>query len=200
MSDQLMFNLLHTLRMKGGATAEALSAILQTSLEETQAGLAELVGDAAAREIKTPRGVNYALTDAGIARHLEEFAALRTPASVAALEPVYERFLAINGELKTLCAAWQSATPGDDAARWEAIDGLIELHVKAVSVLTDAGAVEDRYARYKSRLDAALSRLQNGDDRFFTGLLVDSYHNIWFECHEDFIQTLGRHRAAEGSF
>lgn len=34
-------------------------------------------------------------------------------------------------------------------------------------------------------------------DAHLTGVLVDSYRNIWFECHECFFITLGRSRQAE---
>ncbi len=37
------------------------------------------------------------------------------------------------------------------------------------------------------------------DPRYFVSPLVDSYHSVWFECHEDFLLTLGRTRAGEGS-
>lgn len=30
-------------------------------------------------------------------------------------------------------------------------------------------------------------------------LLAMAYHNVWFECHEDFLVTLGRTRAEESS-
>jgi len=199
MSNANEFDLLHTLRMKGVGSAELLSSILRTPLDDVRAGLAQFVADGGVREVKTPRGPAFSLTEAGASRHAVALSELRTPQSTAALEPVYEQFLMVNGEVKRLCAAWQAAA-GDEAARWEAIDGVVELHDKASVILVQAGAVEPRFSRYGERLASALARLQEGDDRFFTGLLVDSFHNVWFECHEDFIQTLGRHRLQEGSF
>ena len=50
------------------------------------------------------------------------------------------------------------------------------------------------------RIDAALGAAREGDSRFITDPRVDSVHNIWFECHEDYLLTLGRDREEEGSF
>jgi hypothetical protein len=36
-----------------------------------------------------------------------------------------------------------------------------------------------------------------GDKEWFTGPLVDSYHTVWFELHEDLMATLGLERATE---
>jgi len=60
--------------------------------------------------------------------------------------------------------------------------------------------VVERIAWHSRRLAAAMERLREGDERYFTGVTVDSFHTVWFECHEDLIQTLGRERIAEGSF
>ncbi|MGH2725823.1 MAG: transcriptional regulator, partial [Actinomycetota bacterium] len=83
---------------------------------------------------------------------------------------------------------------------WEAIEELGEINTEAVDIVGAAAGVEPRFESYRARLTAALSRLREGDERFFTGVTVDSFHTVWFECHEDLIQTLGRERIAEGSF
>ena len=60
-----------------------------------------------------------------------------------------------------------------------------------------AGIVE-RFGRYGDRLSVALEKLDE-DPRYFVSPQVDSYHTVWFECHEDFLLTLGRTRRGEGS-
>jgi hypothetical protein len=57
-----------------------------------------------------------------------------------------------------------------------------------------------RFATYTPRLEAALDAAGSGDSRFITDPRVDSMHSVWFECHEDFLVTLGREREDEGSF
>jgi hypothetical protein len=66
--------------------------------------------------------------------------------------------------------------------------------------LIAAAGVVGRFRSYERRLASALEQLRAGDERFFTGVTVDSFHTVWFECHEDLIQTLGRDRVQEGSF
>jgi hypothetical protein len=62
------------------------------------------------------------------------------------------------------------------------------------------GASLDRMSAYAPRLDAAVSRLQSGQSNMFTGVMCNSYHDIWMELHEDLILTQGIDRSAEGSF
>jgi len=39
-----------------------------------------------------------------------------------------------------------------------------------------------------------LGRVNEGEFEFFTGVKVNSYHNLWFELHEDLLCTLGLER------
>ena len=50
---------------------------------------------------------------------------------------------------------------------------------------------------YAERLDAALRRARDGDMSWLTRPMVDSYHTVWFELHEELIGLAGsdaRHR------
>ena len=42
--------------------------------------------------------------------------------------------------------------------------------------------------------------MASGDHDYIASPRLDSYHNVWFELHEDLILTQGIDRAAEGSF
>jgi hypothetical protein len=112
---------------------------------------------------------------------------------------VYDAFLDHNPRVKTLCAKWQQVG-SDEAARWQAVGDLEDLHASADLVFLHAGELVPRFTRYSGRLKAAVDRVVAGDEPYFTSPLVDSYHTVWFEAHEDFILTLGRDRAEEGSF
>jgi hypothetical protein len=59
------------------------------------------------------------------------------------------------------------------------------------------GALLDRFGRYEDRLSAAVARVEAGDHDWFTKPLIDSYHTVWFELHEDLLSTLGKERASE---
>jgi hypothetical protein len=61
-------------------------------------------------------------------------------------------------------------------------------------VTADLAAALERYDRYGPRLAAALDRVRAGDGDWFTKPLVDSYHTVWFELHEDLMATLGIQR------
>ena len=57
-----------------------------------------------------------------------------------------------------------------------------------------------RYAGYAGRFATALAKLQGGELEYLTRPIIDSYHTIWFELHEDLITGLGIDRSQEGSF
>lgn len=200
MADTLSKELLHTLRMKGSASGEALAGILEAALPATTEALSGLCTEGLARQGETPRGVIYSLTEEGVSIHAEALAAEHSPECITGLERTYESFLQLNGAIKALCTRWQGLAPDAEEARWEAIDQLVSAHDQSQPVLQEAASFAPRFQRYASRLVSSIENLEDGDERYFTGLLVDSFHNIWFECHEDFIQTLGRERAQEGSF
>ncbi|MBV8161068.1 MAG: hypothetical protein JO265_09110 [Acidimicrobiia bacterium] len=61
------------------------------------------------------------------------------------------------------------------------------------------GSVLDRFGPYGQRLAAAVERVEAGDHDWFTKPLIDSYHTVWFELHEDLLSTLGKERASEES-
>ena len=65
-------------------------------------------------------------------------------------------------------------------------------------MLDDLAADLDRYGHYGPRFTAALARLDAGELEWFTKPLIDSYHTIWFELHEDLLSTLGSSGAREG--
>jgi hypothetical protein len=65
-------------------------------------------------------------------------------------------------------------------------------------VLADLAAALARFGRYPERLGNALRRVQLGEAEWFTKPLLDSYHTVWFELHEDLLATLGLQRGAEG--
>jgi pyruvate,orthophosphate dikinase len=54
-------------------------------------------------------------------------------------------------------------------------------------------------ACYRDRLEHALANARNGDQRFVSAVRVDSYHNVWFELHEDLIRLSGRRRSDEAA-
>ena len=54
-------------------------------------------------------------------------------------------------------------------------------------------------ARYSARLDGR-RRGGAGDNKRFTGVMCESFHDVWMELHEDLIVMQRIDRVAEGSF
>ncbi|PTL60027.1 hypothetical protein [Paraconexibacter algicola] len=187
---------LHAVRVKGIASEAAIVDATGLSLGEVERELATLEGDELVLRRPSRKRPGWVLTEEGRIHHGAQLAAAHDDAELAAIAEHYEGFLAVNAQVKTVSAKWQHAT--DDAARFELIDRIETLHGRAAPVLERAGAAAERYGRYGARLGAALEKLED-DQRFFVSPLVDSYHTVWFECHEDFLLTLGRTRAGEGS-
>lgn len=120
-----------------------------------------------------------------------------------AIEEAYQGFLAVNPELLRVCTDWQLRDGavndhGDAGYDTRVVKRLEEVHARAVPVLDDLAAALQRLASYEPRLSNALDRVRSGDYEWFTRPLLDSYHTVWFELHEDLLVTLGRSRGDEG--
>jgi hypothetical protein len=113
----------------------------------------------------------------------------------------------VNPELLATCTAWQLRSTGtgqtvndhlDHAYDASVVQRLAGVHERVEPVLTVLAAALWRYGRYPERLANAVRRVQLGESEWFTKPLLDSYHTVWFELHEDLLATLGLQRGAEG--
>ncbi|MBF6619363.1 MAG: hypothetical protein ITG02_03935 [Patulibacter sp.] len=190
------FDVLHALRVKGIAAPETLADALGVAVETVVDRLAALDADGLAFERPSRKRPGWVVSETGRDAHAEWLAAGADDATRTRLDEHYQRFLVVNAEVKGLSARWQSAA--DDAERFDLTERLETAHEQAVPALEQAGAVIGRYGRYPERLQEALDKIHE-DPRYFVSPRVDSYHTVWFECHEDFLLTLGRTRAEEGS-
>ncbi len=67
-----------------------------------------------------------------------------------------------------------------------------------VSPLVNAAAAElPRLGRYAAKLQTALDRVRAGETMWLSRPLIDSYHTVWFELHEELILAAGLTRDAE---
>lgn len=187
---------LHAIRVKGIASPAAIADATGLPVEQVEQELAILEADELALQRPSRKRPGWVLTEQGRDAHSAQLAAAHDDAQRGEIASHYEGFLAVNAQVKAVSAKWQHAT--DDATRFDLIDRIEALHGHAAPVLERAGAAAERYGRYGARLGAALEKLED-DQRYFVSPLVDSYHTVWFECHEDFLLTLGRTRAGEGS-
>lgn len=198
----------HALRLKGFADTRAL--VTAAGFPDEHAVVDAL--DAARREgwVTRREGTvkGWALTPAGKARDREAVdAELARTGARAAVEAAYRLFLDLNPELLQVCTDWQlrsghparlndHSDPAYDAAvvdRLRAVDRAVQ------PVCRDLAATLERFASYGPRLQAALARVEQGDHDWFAKPVIDSYHTVWFELHEDLLVTLGLERSKEGT-
>jgi phosphoenolpyruvate-protein kinase (PTS system EI component) len=191
---------LHTLRVRGFVTSDGFIESLGRNPDEIVAALVEggLVRHIEARDM-------YGLLPPGKERQealLDDYA---TDELRAAFAPHYEPFLELNDRFKQLCTDWQMKgdAPNDhaDSAYDQAcFDRLASLAAEAEAVIAGFADALPRMGRYNARLALAAERVAEGETKRFTGVMCESFHDIWMELHEDLIVLQRIDRTAEGSF
>lgn len=198
------FLVLHALRLKGFADTGVVASI--TRLDEGR--VTKQLEAAQADQLVTRRDgriSGWALTSEGRSRHAELITAELESAGVrSAIEAGYRRFLDFNGELLAVCTDWQLRDGAlndhtDDAYDASVISRLEGVDDKVQPVTDDLGDALERFGDYGNRFGSALGKVKNGERDWFAKPMIDSYHTIWFELHEDLLATLGIERAKEGS-
>ena len=199
---------LHGLRLKGFADAAAIGEAVSLGEADAKPELDALVAEGLAT-YRDGRLSGFTLTPVGRAAHaqlLDE--ELETSGQRASVLAAYQRFLAINQDLLSICTDWQLREVAGESvindhtdAAYDAgvVAKLADLHAKVSPICADLGAALDRFAAYGGRLGDALAKVQAGDVDWFTKPMIASYHTIWFELHEDLLATLGIERSSEGS-
>jgi DNA-binding MarR family transcriptional regulator len=135
--------------------------------------------------------------------HLDELLTEeRRRVDVAVLSAAYADFRAVNTEFKALVTDWQLAdgrpnTHEDsdyDAAILTRLDGV---HRRVTPIVDAAADQLPRLSRYSAKLQTALDKVHAGETMWLSRPLIDSYHTVWFELHEELIQAAGLTREAE---
>lgn len=195
---------LHCLRLKGFADVPALAASSGAEAVSVELTLGELLGRGFVH-LPGSGALGWALTRDGRA---ENERLLRLELELVGARPhieaAYRRFVPVNQELRELCTDWQvrGDTLNDHADLdydESVIAGLAALHRRARPICVELSARLSRFAGYERRLAVALEKVRDGDGGWFTQPLIDSYHTVWFELHEDLLATLGIDRTAEAS-
>jgi hypothetical protein len=119
------------------------------------------------------------------------------------IDRLFDGFLPINRRLRDVCSAWQTRTDGtpndhsdlayDDTVR----ERLDDVHSSIGPVLRRLSAVEPRLSEYRPRLQAALDKFDDGDNSWLASPLMDSYHTVWMQLHQELILMLGLTRAED---
>jgi phosphoenolpyruvate-protein kinase (PTS system EI component) len=191
---------LHTLRVRGFVTADGFRESLGDHPQELLAGLVEqgLVRHIEKRNM-------YGLLPPGKERQEKLLDGYAGDDVQRGLAEQYERFLELNEDFKQLCTDWQMRddAPNDHSdAEYDAgcVARLAELHEAAQPVIDAMASVLPRMGRYNERLGGAASAVADGDTNRFTGVMCESFHDVWMELHEDLIVLQRIDRVEEGSF
>jgi hypothetical protein len=196
MSDELA--VLRALRLKGRAGVDGLAAATGLGEAEVRAIVEPLVADGAAREVNG----FYMLLPPGRERQAELLDAERAGVDGTAMSEVYEHFTAVNGDFKQLANDWQLRGDqpndhSDPSYDGEVLSRLPGIHQRVSPVVAAAAGLAPRLAVYGTRLAAALHRVDAGEREWLLKPLIDSYHTVWFELHEELISLAGLSREAE---
>jgi hypothetical protein len=188
---------LQAVRLKGRiaeadlvATIDAEPTQVATTIEQlTQAGLLE-------------RGKALKLSPHGREWLGGLLAKERTAVDQEVIGAGYNEFRGVNADFKALVSDWQlkngELNTHDDAAYDAAVLGrLDEVHQRVMPIIATIEIEVPRIASYAAKLEVALGKVKAGDVVWLTRPIIDSYHTVWFELHEELILVAGLTREDE---
>jgi hypothetical protein len=179
---------LHALRLKGMAGGAEIALASQRAPAVVDAELADLRAQGMVRFLD--KRDSWALTPDGRAEHVRLLKAdLAGAGCTGVVESAYGRILGVNVELLATITALQQGDP--------AVERLRAVHHEALGATADLAVELERMRSYGPRLAAALERVEAGEREWVARPLIDSYHTVWHELHEDLLLTLSIDRSAE---
>ena len=188
--------LLQAIRLKGRLSKDAAVTIVGP-------GSNDLLERFVALDMITVGSLGAKLTPTGRERLTELLELERRTVDQQLLSRLYEEFGAPNAALKAIVTAWQVRSDGspNDHSDPDHDAGVIARLLQAGS---DAAPLVERIAEavprldtYPMRLREALQRVGAGEHKWFANPMIDSYHQVWFELHEELIGVLGLVREDE---
>jgi hypothetical protein len=195
--DMTELQLLQTIRLKGRIRPEDLASAVgehpaEVAIAVEAATVAGLLAD----------GKAIRLSDDGRARLTELLAAERQDADHAAISAAYAEFRGLNQDFKGLVTEWQvkDGEPNnhdDEEYDSAVLARLVDVHQRITPIIATIAGQLPRLAAYAEKLSVAFSRVQGGDTTWLTRPIIDSYHTVWFELHEELILTRGLTRESE---
>jgi DNA-binding MarR family transcriptional regulator len=203
------FLVLHGLRLKGFAGAPVLAELAGINPTDVDNHLDKLQADGLV-QYRDGRVTGWSLTPSGRAVHADRCREeVATSGARELVDLAYRRFLDVNEPFLVACTDWQLRAGADgvqaindhtDAAHDRAVIGrLRDIHGAVLPICADLSRVMERFEPYAARLQLAIDRVEAGQQEWFTGALIESYHTVWFELHEDMLVTLGIARDSEAN-
>lgn len=198
--------ILHTLRLKGFVDAEVVANVARLA-ESSASEILVLLAAQGFVAYRDGRIRGWSLTAAGRSEGERQLAAeLDRAGCRPVVRAAYGQFVALNQKLLVACTRWQLRSIDDltlvndhtDAAYDAAVIGELDAIDDAVQpICQQLASVMDRFNHYNGRFVAARVRVHAGDHDWFAMPVIDSYHSVWFELHENLLATLNLERTAE---
>jgi hypothetical protein len=188
---------LQAVRLKGRTSEADLVATLDEDPTDVAATLAQLTAGGLLVAGKAVR-----ISPDGRGRLNVLLAEERSGVDQNALATAYGDFRAINNEFKSLVSDWQikdgQPNSHDDAEYDAAILNRLEsVHQQVLPVIATVAALLPRLGTYAPKLNSALGKIKEGDTTWLARPIIDSYHTVWFELHEELIVASGLTRDEE---
>ncbi|ETW26465.1 hypothetical protein [Mycobacterium gastri] len=182
---------LQAVRLKGRVSP----ADLATTLGEDHHDVTETVARLTATGLLVG-GATLRLSPEGRVRLNALLAEERTRFDPAAMAAAYNEFRSVNTDFKVVVTDWQlkgGQPNGHDDAGYDAavLARLDDVHRRVQPIIAAAAAQLPRLGHYSAKLNAALDKVKSGDIAWLTRPLIDSYHTVWFELHEELILAVG---------
>nr|WP_194852902.1 pyruvate, phosphate dikinase [Nocardia sp. SYP-A9097] len=193
--------LLRLVGIKGRVNADNLALSLFADATEIASHCTVLVDSGLCAN--TPAG--FRLTPEGRPRLEQLLTEERGTVDSAALSAAYDEFCVYNADLKVIITDWQMKDPAtvNDHADTDydtaVLTRLAETHRALRPLVQRLGGLAPRLTDYTARLDRAIERIAEGDHTYVARPIMDSYHTVWFELHEDLIGLCGLTRAEEAA-
>jgi hypothetical protein len=126
----------------------------------------------------------------------------RSRVDTATVLAAYGEFRSINTEFKALVTDWQLKdgqpnTHDDVGYDATVLARLDDVHRRVAPIIAAVAAELPRLSRYSVKLQTALDNIHAGETIWLARPLIDSYHTVWFELHEELILAAGRTRGTD---
>jgi hypothetical protein len=182
---------LQAVRLKGRVRPADLAA----TLHEDPASVTETVEQLSASGLLV-EGATVRISPGGRARLDALLADERKGIDSAAMALAYDDFRSVNTDFKALVTDWQlkdgKPNSHEDSEYDAAVLARLEaVHKRVAPIIAAAAEQLPRLNAYLAKLHTALDKVKAGEIAWLSRPLIDSYHTVWFELHEELILAVG---------
>jgi DNA-binding MarR family transcriptional regulator len=188
---------LQAVRLKGRVSESDLAATLDEDPADVAATVAQLIAAGLLVQDKALR-----VSPEGRDRLNSLLAEERSGIDQSALAKSYDDFRAVNNAFKALVSDWQikdGQPNAHDDADYDAavLNRLDDVHRQVSPAIDAITTLLPRLGAYGKKLNSALAKVRAGDTIWLARPIIDSYHTVWFELHEELIAASGLTREQE---